>query len=337
MTRRRARADLQRGRRARRRRPSTERKAENGGGEPAAAAPAPRRKAERRHGGKHWRRPATTTEGGAGALLAVRRGCPDGFGDCDDDPSNCETPLDTLIQCGACDVSCSDANGSVACEDGKCVMTECTAGFGDCDEDGTNGCELTLAEDDANCGECGRDCAAGGATCNTGGCTAVVIDPSASGFIARFAGGAMYIMGSGAMPVSNYTLVRIPVDGSARSTVWAASANVGNGALYADETDVYWGVSGTPPSVLKKAATDPADTLPTVVFQPDAQAHYLTAQGANFYWANSTTGMIYARPRRRRWRPKARPSSTSIRARTRASSRARHGCTSWRKTEPWSA
>lgn len=222
-------------------------------------------------------------------------GCPDGFGDCDGDPSSCETPLNTLIQCGGCDISCSDANGSVACTEGQCVMTACNAGYGDCDADGTNGCELSLAEDDQNCGECGRDCAAAGSTCNTSMCAPVSLDPNASGFLSTFAGGAVYLMQSGAMPVSNYTLVRIPVDGSDRKTVWSAAANVGPGALYADATDVYWAVSGTPPSVLKKAAADASDVLPTVLFQPVAQPQFFTAQGANFYWSNNTTGLIYAR------------------------------------------
>jgi hypothetical protein len=245
---------------------------------------------------------STLPTGGAGNDAGAGSGgepggelCPDGFGDCDSDPSDCETPLDTIVQCGGCEVSCSDAHGAVACTSGKCVMTSCSAGYGDCDADGTNGCELALAEDDAHCGACTRDCAAAGSTCNTSMCTPVVIDANASGFLSRMAGGAVYLMQSGAMPVSNYTLVRIPVDGSARKTVWAASGNIGNGALYADETDVYWAVSGAPPSVLKKAATDDADKIPTVVFQPDAQPHYLAAQGANFYWANSTNGLIYAR------------------------------------------
>lgn len=221
--------------------------------------------------------------------------CPTGFGDCDGDPSDCETPLDTLIQCGACNVSCSDSHGDVACDAGECKMTACDAGYGDCDADGTNGCELALAEDDAHCGSCDRDCAAAGSTCNTSMCTPINLDPNASGFLSDFAGGAVYLMQSGAMPVSNYTLVRIPVDGTARKTVWAAGGGIGAGALVADETDVYWAVSGNPPSVLKKAASADPEVLPTVLFQPDAQPTYLAMQGANFYWANSTNGLLYAR------------------------------------------
>ena len=57
-------------------------------------------------------------------LAAPATGCSDGFGDCDDDPSDCETPLDTLIQCGACNVSCSDTNGSVACAAGTAPMAK---------------------------------------------------------------------------------------------------------------------------------------------------------------------------------------------------------------------
>jgi hypothetical protein len=112
-----------------------------------------------------------TGEAGAGSETGGAGGaqntCPEGFGDCDDDPTSCETPLDTLVQCGGCDVSCSDSHGTPTCEDSKCVMTSCDAGYGDCDEDGTTGCELALAEDDAHCGACSRDCAAAGSECNT--------------------------------------------------------------------------------------------------------------------------------------------------------------------------
>jgi hypothetical protein len=235
------------------------------------------------------------SQGQAGAAGSTTDDCPEGFGDCDNDPGTCETPLDTLVQCGGCEISCSDTNGVVACEDSKCVMTACDKGFGDCNVDGTDGCELALAEDDTNCGECGRDCAAAGSVCDTSMCAPTTLDASASGFLSTFAGGAVYLMQSGAMPVSSYTLARIPVDGTARKNVWASAGNVGPGALLADEANVYWAVSGTPPSVLTKAADAASDVLPTVMFQPDAQPQFMAMQGANFYWANSTTGLIYAR------------------------------------------
>ena len=240
----------------------------------------------------------TSTGGAGGAGGAPTDGCPAGFDDCDSDPSDCETPVNTLTQCGGCAISCSDDHGTVACTNNQCVMSGCTSGYGDCDADGTTGCEESLDENDTHCGDCLRDCAAHGAVCNTSMCTPVVVDASASGFTSHLAGGALYMMTSGAMPVSNYTLQRIPVDGSARKQVWAASGNIGGGALWADATDVYWAVSGTPPSVLKKAAAAASDDLPIVLFQPDAQPHWLTAQGVNFYWASNKsagTGFIYAR------------------------------------------
>lgn len=234
--------------------------------------------------------------GGAGvAGTGATEGCPEGFDNCDEDPNTCETPVTSLAQCGSCDVSCSDEHGDVACSDGKCLMTACDNGYGDCDEDGTTGCELALAENDAHCGDCLRDCAAAGSTCNTRMCAPIVIDASASGFDSYLAGNAMYMMSSGAMPVSSYTLSRIPIDGSARKVVWAASANVANGALWADSTSVYWAVSGTPPSVLMKPASAAPEDLPTVVFQPASQPTFLRGQGANFYWAANGTGHIYAR------------------------------------------
>ena len=70
--------------------------------------------------------------------------CPPGVGDCDGDPSACETPLNTPTDCGACGRSCSLPHASAACMDGRCVVQACEAGFVDCDLQSENGCEVEL-------------------------------------------------------------------------------------------------------------------------------------------------------------------------------------------------
>ncbi len=52
-------------------------------------------------------------------------------------------------------------------------MGACNAGFGDCDTSRTNGCETSTTTDIANCGACGRACAARAnatASCSSGAC-----------------------------------------------------------------------------------------------------------------------------------------------------------------------
>jgi alpha-tubulin suppressor-like RCC1 family protein len=56
--------------------------------------------------------------------LTVCYGCPAGFGDCDGNPANgCETPLDTLQDCGGCGVACGGPCSSATCATGTCVTT----------------------------------------------------------------------------------------------------------------------------------------------------------------------------------------------------------------------
>ncbi|MBQ8036534.1 MAG: hypothetical protein IJ268_06015, partial [Proteobacteria bacterium] len=92
--------------------------------------------------------------------------CLDHFADCDDDTANgCETDLNTLENCGACNNACEDTNASkILCIAGACAY-EC--------KENTQLCEghcRDLSEDDENCGACGHACT-DGATCQKGFCT----------------------------------------------------------------------------------------------------------------------------------------------------------------------
>jgi hypothetical protein len=80
-------------------------------------------------------------------------------GDCDGNPANgCEEDLSTPARCGTCSNACPTgvANGTVACQAGRCVVA-CTTGFGDCDGMLSTGCEASVATTSA-CGTCGVAC-----------------------------------------------------------------------------------------------------------------------------------------------------------------------------------
>jgi hypothetical protein len=80
----------------------------------------------------------------------------------------CETPLDTLTDCGACDAACGFSNASPVCVSMTCALGVCDPGFGNCDGVDGTGCEDTL-DSPANCGGCGVVCARDNATVTCAG------------------------------------------------------------------------------------------------------------------------------------------------------------------------
>jgi hypothetical protein len=101
--------------------------------------------------------------------------CSTGFGDCNaraDD--GCEVDTRTSpSHCGACGRACALPNATAGCAGGACTVALCAPGFADCDGMSGNGCETGTSMNDANCGACGRVCAAGTA-CMAGACVPFV-------------------------------------------------------------------------------------------------------------------------------------------------------------------
>ena len=92
--------------------------------------------------------------------------CTSGFGNCDgNDTNGCETDTNVSVtNCGVCGKTCPKPSNSIAaCDTGTCAYN-CNSGYSDCDADPTNGCEIYVAGDVANCGYCGVPCTMSHAT-----------------------------------------------------------------------------------------------------------------------------------------------------------------------------
>lgn len=110
--------------------------------------------------------------------------CLEGFDDCNSDPSDgCETPLDTVDNCGSCNKKCALLNATPACVGGACLVKTCDANFADCDKDGKS-CETNIATDTNNCGACGKKCGANEScvnqVCKQVGCQKGAVEMSVS-------------------------------------------------------------------------------------------------------------------------------------------------------------
>ena len=106
--------------------------------------------------------------------------CSTGWANCNANPvDGCETGISNdVTHCGSCTTQCQAIHGTTACVNGACTPT-CATGWGDCDGDPSNGCETDLTISPANCGTCGKSCAAQNAqtTCSNSTCAIVACSP----------------------------------------------------------------------------------------------------------------------------------------------------------------
>lgn len=130
---------------------------------------------------------ALATCGGCGAVCAPANAtpactmqtcriaaCDAGWGDCGGGAADgCETSLRSLTDCGTCGEACTRANASATCTTGSCTIDACVPGFASCNGTDVDGCEISIADDEANCGACGNLCDAG-TECVAGVCDPVV-------------------------------------------------------------------------------------------------------------------------------------------------------------------
>jgi hypothetical protein len=98
--------------------------------------------------------------------------------------------------------SCSLANATAACAAGSCALQACAGGFANCDAVASNGCEVNLATDTANCGSCGSACFVG-ATCVAGLCRS----PPPSGVVASAGGWEITLTWNPSAGATTYTVM----------------------------------------------------------------------------------------------------------------------------------
>ncbi len=93
--------------------------------------------------------------------------CKNGYAD------GCETNTNTDVNnCGGCNKKCSAPNATSKCVNGFCVIDKCDSGFKDCDGVYSTGCEIYVAGDVNNCGDCYYVCSLNNANpkCVAGQC-----------------------------------------------------------------------------------------------------------------------------------------------------------------------
>jgi hypothetical protein len=81
----------------------------------------------------------------------------------------CTDIMSDTENCGSCGTVCPADNATERkCSGGKCIKP-CRAGYYDCNKNMADGCEVSILNDDNNCGLCGNVCGSG-SSCSIGQC-----------------------------------------------------------------------------------------------------------------------------------------------------------------------
>jgi hypothetical protein len=111
--------------------------------------------------------------GASGAAGAPSFTCEQGFDDCDDDPTDCETKTDQdVANCGECGNRCFPGNPHAYCAAGSCLETVCEAPLADCNFTPGDGCETDTTSADRHCLGCKQACLDPTPFCTPAGCAA---------------------------------------------------------------------------------------------------------------------------------------------------------------------
>ena len=106
---------------------------------------------------------AVCTWSDAGSDFVCGCECTGGWGNCDSACYNgCETPLDTVVNCGECRNECTvtaDMHANPACDAAGCGFT-CLADWADCNSGSADGCEIHTPDNVQHCGSCNHACSA---------------------------------------------------------------------------------------------------------------------------------------------------------------------------------
>jgi hypothetical protein len=242
---------------------------------------------------------AGASDGGTGTAGAPGDGCPEGMAECDGNPDTvCERNINLPTSCGDCTTVCSGNNAFPVCEDQICKIESCLGTYANCDGEVEDGCETNLNDNDVHCGECGRNCAAHGATCETDRCSTIPLQTGVGFNVAggnSFAGSYAFtsqgLLHAGSY---DYSVRRFPLNGAPAVSIWVAdNVYAGHFTLLPQGDDVLWAQRGTPSAVLKKAISAAVDVLPTPLFYPEYQPMFLREQAGAYYWI---TGEVQGEP-----------------------------------------
>lgn len=172
------------------------------------------------------------------------------------------------------------SNATRQCVSGSCTFA-CLTNFYDCDGDPTNGCEINLQNDAANCGACGNACAGTVSACSAAHCN-VIVASQMNGLAGIAADGAhVYFTAS-----TDGNVMRVDPDGSnlmllaPNQSQPMAIATDGANAYFVDpigQNVTSVGIDGSNLQIIASGLNNPVA---------------ITYQGGMLYWVTQNDGAV---------------------------------------------